>query len=79
LGREGGHTENRIVHHKDITGFEIERALIEKASHRRILKFGSSLRHRFAYTTPCSGKEWDFENIPCYGAYILDEKNKKIK
>jgi L-aspartate oxidase len=26
LGREGGHTENRIVHHKDITGFEIERA-----------------------------------------------------
>ena len=22
LGREGGHTENRIVHHKDITGFE---------------------------------------------------------
>jgi aspartate oxidase len=32
LGREGGHTENRIVHHKDITGFEIERALIEKAS-----------------------------------------------
>ena len=27
LGREGGHTEFRIVHHKDITGAEIERAL----------------------------------------------------
>ena len=29
LGREGGHTENRVVHHKDITGAEIERALLQ--------------------------------------------------
>jgi len=25
LGREGGHSINRVVHHKDQTGFEIER------------------------------------------------------
>ncbi|CAG0908205.1 unnamed protein product [Cyprideis torosa] len=30
LGREGGHTENRVAHHKDITGYEIERTLAEK-------------------------------------------------
>ena len=31
LGKEGGHSENRVVHHKDITGFEIERALLKRA------------------------------------------------
>ena len=29
LGREGGHSANRVVHHKDVTGKEIERALID--------------------------------------------------
>lgn len=38
LGREGGHTENRIVHHKDITGFEIERALLKRSTNFQILK-----------------------------------------
>ena len=27
LGKEGGHSENRILHHKDVTGAEMERAL----------------------------------------------------
>jgi L-aspartate oxidase len=29
LGREGGHSRNRIVHHADNTGAEIERAVVE--------------------------------------------------
>ncbi|MCH5688882.1 FAD-binding protein [Niabella sp. W65] len=29
LGKEGGHSEFRIIHHKDITGWEMERTLLE--------------------------------------------------
>ena len=31
LGKEGGHSENRILHYKDITGWEIKRTLNYKA------------------------------------------------
>ena len=30
LGKEGGHSQNRVIHHKDQTGYEIERAILEQ-------------------------------------------------
>lgn len=40
LGREGGHGMNRIVHHQDRTGWEVERAMTEAVrKHRRITVF----------------------------------------
>ena len=30
LAKEGGHSKNRILHHKDNTGYEIHRALVEE-------------------------------------------------
>ena len=80
LGREGGHTENRIVHHKDITGAEIERALlatVKKSSNIEMLDHHYVIDLITQHHVP--GKEWNFDDIHCYGAYILDEKTKKIK
>jgi L-aspartate oxidase len=40
LGREGGHGRNRIVHHQDRTGWEVERAMTEAVQqHERITVF----------------------------------------
>lgn len=40
LGREGGHGMNRIVHHQDRTGWEVERAMTEAVqSNKRITVF----------------------------------------
>ncbi|MBS1573127.1 MAG: L-aspartate oxidase [Bacteroidetes bacterium] len=80
LGREGGHTENRIVHHKDITGFEIERALLETINKNKNI---SVLDHHYVIdllTEHHVPNTTMVENeINCYGAYILDQKNKNIK
>ena len=80
LGREGGHTENRIVHHKDITGKEIERALLETANSNpniEILDYHYVIDLITQHHVP--GKTLEEGKINCYGAYILDEKAKKIK
>ncbi len=80
LGREGGHTENRIVHHKDITGFEIERALLETAnqsSNITILDYHYVVDLITQHQIP--ERTLDVDNITCYGAYVLDQKTKKVK
>lgn len=80
LGREGGHTENRIVHHKDITGFEIERALLETANSLPTIEI---LDYHYVVDLitqhQISGRKLDLEHITCYGAYVLDQKTSKIK
>ncbi len=80
LGREGGHTEDRIVHHKDITGFEIERALLEEAHSNPNITI---LDHHFVIDLitehHIEGDETDEAKRNCYGAYVLNLKNSKIE
>ena len=76
LGREGGHSENRILHHKDITGKEIERALLAQVHKHPNIEI---VTHHFAVdiiTQHHLGKMVTHENkdITCYGVYALNIK-----
>ncbi len=79
LGKEGGHSTNRILHHKDITGFEVEKTLLEQVES---LPNITLLDFHFVIDLITDhhvvNKELSKENINCYGAYILNEKNNKI-
>ena len=80
LHREGGHSEFRILHHADDTGFEIQRGLIEAVKQHPNITL---LEHHFAVeiiTQHHLGVEVTRRtpNIECFGAYVLDPDTHKI-
>jgi len=79
LGKEGGHSRNRIVHAKDLTGREVETSLLERVKAHKNIEL---LEHHYAIeliTEHHLGIKTN--DITCYGAYVLDtvEKKKKSK
>lgn len=80
LAREGGHSEHRILHYKDLTGWEMQRTLMEEAARYPNIEV---LEHYFALdlitqhhlgrmvirVTP---------DIACYGCYALNKRNGEI-
>ena len=81
LGREGGHSQERVLHHKDITGAEIERALIAKVDKTTNIEF---LTHHFAIDLITEHQLKKIltrrkEKITCFGAYALDIKKNTVK
>ncbi|MBI2269510.1 MAG: L-aspartate oxidase [Bacteroidetes bacterium] len=81
LAKEGGHSEHRVLHHKDNTGFEIERALLEQVHKHPNIEI---LPHHFAIdilTQHHLGIEVTRRtpDITCYGAYVLNEKTGRIE
>lgn len=80
LAKEGGHSEFRVLHYKDITGFEIERALLEQIHNEPNIEI---LTHYFAVdliTQHHLGKFVDKSSpdITCYGIYALDTKTNHV-
>jgi L-aspartate oxidase len=72
LGREGGHSKRRIVHAKDYTGQEVERALVHQIrSHPHI----TILEHHLAINLIMS--QSGGEDV-CRGAYVLEPKTGNI-
>ncbi|MBN1650524.1 MAG: L-aspartate oxidase [Bacteroidales bacterium] len=80
LGKEGGHSENRVLHHKDSTGLEIERALLDKIIHHPNIEIWENhftidiiTQHHLGEVVKRSSK-----NIRCFGAYVLDPKTGQV-
>ncbi|MBI1388348.1 MAG: L-aspartate oxidase [bacterium] len=67
LGREGGHSVRRIVHSKDLTGREVERALLHRV---RGLDNVNIFQFHFAIDLILD------DNGRCWGAWVWDEKNR---
>jgi L-aspartate oxidase len=77
LGREGGHSKRRILHAKDVTGREIERALLAAIAKNPNIEI---FENHFAIdliTTKKLRKD-DAQNR-CVGAYVLSTKTGQVE
>lgn len=80
LHKEGGHSEFRILHHKDSTGAEIQDSLIKAVKkHPNIDIYENHFaieiltQHHLGQTVTRQTPD-----IKCYGAYILNSKTGKV-
>jgi len=78
LHREGGHGKRRILHADDLTGWEIERALLEQISRSPRIRL---LEDQVAIDLITEGKLFKRWRRPgrCLGAYLLDSKTGAIR
>lgn len=81
LGKEGGHSENRILHHKDVTGMEMERALLSQLAALPNIQLLNHCfvvdlltQHHLGYLVTKSTLD-----ITCYGVYVLNLQTNQIE
>jgi L-aspartate oxidase len=78
LGREGGHSMRRVLHARDLTGQEIERALHEKASLKRNIEiFENHIGIDLILESAVLGGK-NGSRQKCLGAYILDTERDQV-
>ncbi|MET0242861.1 MAG: L-aspartate oxidase [Flavitalea sp.] len=81
LGKEGGHSEFRILHHKDVTGKEMERALVDAVERHKNIEIIKHCyvvdlitQHHLGYLVTKSTP-----GITCYGVYALNTETNEIE
>ncbi|HPD63900.1 MAG TPA: L-aspartate oxidase [Bacteroidia bacterium] len=81
LAKEGGHSESRVLHHKDVTGFEIEQKLLRQIhsmpnvvllNHHYAIDLLT--QHHLGIHLPKKSPD-----IECYGVYVMNKKTNHIE
>src|SRR3954468_17517177 len=70
LGKEGGHSKRRILHAKDVTGREIERALLAAVAQQPNITI---FENHLAIDLITSEKLGHVTENQCLGVYVLDK------
>src|SRR5262245_21418152 len=80
LGKEGGHSKRRILHAQDVTGREIERALLAAVAQQPNIEI---LENHFAIdlvtTQKLAGNAPASEQNRCLGVYALDKRTDQVE
>ncbi len=81
LGKEGGHSEFRVLHHKDVTGKELEDTLLSAIAGKPNIHLISHCfvvdiitQHHLGYLVTKSTPD-----IECFGVYVLNLHENKIE
>ena len=75
LGKEGGHSKRRILHAKDVTGREIERALLAAVAQQPNIQI---FENHVAIDLITSQKLGYVGENRCLGAYVFDKKGGHV-
>ncbi len=76
LGKEGGHSKRRILHAKDVTGREIERALLNAIAQQPNIQI---FENHIAIDLITSQKLGYVGENRCLGAYVFDKKSGGVE
>lgn len=81
LGMEGAHSARRILHYKDLTGYQIQQSLLRKAKslpNIEILEYHFAVdlitQHHFGEKVTRHR-----DDITCYGVYVMDLKGNRVR
>ena len=76
LGKEGGHSKRRILHAKDVTGREIERALVTAAARLPNIEI---FENHFSIDLVTTQKFGIAGPNRCVGVYVLDKRTGQVE